>query len=165
MTPRLMTPLLLALYLLTRTNDLPLSVPTNSAASPKVWHFAAEAMNNQGAFSDPSTELVWTNYSHAAMVTLACDPNSITDNVIGYTFLGGRTQSVYTVSNLVMGGPTGTLQIIPIQPTNRVVTVSVLSSTGLAGPWLPDTNFPALTVTNPTGPNSFYRFNISQRTQ
>jgi hypothetical protein len=116
-------------------------VPKSVVPPLRVWYFAATATDGDGAESDFSKELVWTNLSRARGVTLAWDP-PVSPGITNYRVYSGGKSATYT--NSVSSGTNLTCEVrlAPALKTNRVVHVSSVNATSmwtsatLKGPWI-----------------------------
>lgn len=138
---------------------VPKAMPT-PAPNYRTWFFAATATDTDGAESDWSKELAWTNSTRARGVTLTWDA-SISPNITNYKVYWGGASATYT--NTVSAGTnlTLSLRLTPVSKTNRIVHVSFANAskawtaTHIDGLWaeIAATN---VTLTNPA-PSQLWR--------
>lgn len=137
---------------------VPKAMPT-PAPNYRTWFFAATATDTDGAESDWSKELAWTNAVRARAVTLAWDA-SPSFGITNYTVYHGGASRCYTNSTLAGTNLSVTVRLARLLKTNRLVVVSS-TSTGMfygdtyKGPWTYTSETNILTF-NPSG-NRFYR--------
>lgn len=122
------------------------------------FYFAAIATNATGQ-SDFSNEAVYTRTSSVTFVTMKWDP-PLNNNVDGYFLYWGKESGIYTNKTYVGTNLIAEARIIPENPSNLVVSVTVSNATSVAwssspnGPWS-TTGFSKYTSTNPIGPRYF----------
>ena len=133
--------------------------PKSVVVPPRVFYFAATATDTNGAESDWSKELAWTNAVRARAVTLAWDA-SPSFGITNYTVYHGGASRCYTNSTLAGTNLSVTVRLARLLKTNRLVVVSS-TSTGmyfgntLTGAWTYTGSTNDLTI-NPAG-ERFYR--------
>ena len=127
------------------------------------WDYDSQENTNVAGFriyNGPGSRN-YTNVTYAiGGLTRSATVTNLTRGITNYF-----AATAYTTSGLESDYSTElsyTPPLPPPPPTNIVVTVTLYSAQTLNSAWLPFTNFPSLSITNPTLPTDFFRVGITR---